>query len=222
MGYDVGKIDGIIGADTRRAVQTEQQKHRACPPMAGRPQPCWMPCDHAGHPTMAELMAALPHIAGRAQDRRADPQPVPAPRLRRTRLSGQHHHDPRRRHPRRTLVDRALVETGRRQPRPAHSGLDPAAARDGPGLARPRGARRIPATRSWPIWTASLANLPTGTLIQAGTAVLRVSDDFNAGCAKWKVALRCRRPRLPRRAGPPRTAPARRAVSRSNRTARWP
>ncbi|MEO8243257.1 MAG: hypothetical protein ABI832_13190 [bacterium] len=33
----------------------------------------------------------------------------------------------------------------------------------------------------------SLANLPTGTLIQAGTAVLRVSDHFNAGCAKWKV-----------------------------------
>ena len=33
----------------------------------------------------------------------------------------------------------------------------------------------------------SLANLPLGTLVQAGTAVLRVSDEFNAGCAKWKV-----------------------------------
>ena len=33
----------------------------------------------------------------------------------------------------------------------------------------------------------SLANMPTGTLIQAGTAVLRVSDEFNGGCAKWKV-----------------------------------
>ena len=33
----------------------------------------------------------------------------------------------------------------------------------------------------------SLANLPTGTLIRAGTAVLRVSDVFNAACAKWKV-----------------------------------
>jgi catechol 2,3-dioxygenase-like lactoylglutathione lyase family enzyme len=33
----------------------------------------------------------------------------------------------------------------------------------------------------------SLANMPTGTLIKAGTAVLRVSDAFNAGCAKWKV-----------------------------------
>jgi hypothetical protein len=32
-----------------------------------------------------------------------------------------------------------------------------------------------------------LANLPVGTLVQAGTAVLRVSDEFNAGCAKWKV-----------------------------------
>jgi hypothetical protein len=31
-----------------------------------------------------------------------------------------------------------------------------------------------------------LANLPAGTLIQAGTAVLRVSNLFNAGCAKWK------------------------------------
>ena len=33
----------------------------------------------------------------------------------------------------------------------------------------------------------SLANLPTGSLIAAGSAVLRVSDLFNAGCAKWKV-----------------------------------
>ena len=32
-----------------------------------------------------------------------------------------------------------------------------------------------------------LENLPVGTLVQAGTAVLRVSDEFNAGCAKWKV-----------------------------------
>ncbi|MFY9209498.1 MAG: hypothetical protein WAO69_00035 [Aestuariivita sp.] len=34
-------------------------------------------------------------------------------------------------------------------------------------------------------------NLPTGTLLQAGTAVLRVSDVPNEGCAKWKV--RCGR-----------------------------
>lgn len=33
----------------------------------------------------------------------------------------------------------------------------------------------------------SLANLPDGTLLQAGTAVLRVSDVFNDGCVKWKV-----------------------------------
>ncbi len=33
----------------------------------------------------------------------------------------------------------------------------------------------------------SLANLPTGSLIRAGTAVLRVSDHFNQACAKWKV-----------------------------------
>ena len=33
----------------------------------------------------------------------------------------------------------------------------------------------------------SVANLPTGTLIQAGTAVLRVSDEFNEGCVKWKA-----------------------------------
>lgn len=31
------------------------------------------------------------------------------------------------------------------------------------------------------------ANLPVGTLMQAGTAVLRVSDVFNDGCVKWKV-----------------------------------
>lgn len=33
----------------------------------------------------------------------------------------------------------------------------------------------------------SHANLPVGTLLQAGTAVLRVSDEFNDGCVKWKV-----------------------------------
>lgn len=31
------------------------------------------------------------------------------------------------------------------------------------------------------------ANLPTGTLLQAGTAVLRVSDEPNDGCVKWKA-----------------------------------
>jgi hypothetical protein len=30
-------------------------------------------------------------------------------------------------------------------------------------------------------------NLPVGTLLQAGTAILRVSDEPNDGCAKWKV-----------------------------------
>jgi hypothetical protein len=35
------------------------------------------------------------------------------------------------------------------------------------------------------------ANLPTGTPLQAGTAILRVSDEPNDGCAKWKV--RCGR-----------------------------
>lgn len=33
----------------------------------------------------------------------------------------------------------------------------------------------------------SEANLPEGTLLQAGAAVLRVSSLFNDGCAKWKV-----------------------------------
>ena len=33
----------------------------------------------------------------------------------------------------------------------------------------------------------SEANLPAGTLIQAGSAVLRVSDVWNDSCAKWKV-----------------------------------
>jgi hypothetical protein len=35
-------------------------------------------------------------------------------------------------------------------------------------------------------------NLPTGTLLAAGTAVLRVSEEPNDGCVKWKV--RCGRP----------------------------
>ena len=33
----------------------------------------------------------------------------------------------------------------------------------------------------------SLSNLPTGSLISAGTAVLRVSGEFNDGCVKWKA-----------------------------------
>lgn len=33
----------------------------------------------------------------------------------------------------------------------------------------------------------SEANLPEGTLVQAGTAVLKVSSEFNAGCVKWKA-----------------------------------
>lgn len=33
----------------------------------------------------------------------------------------------------------------------------------------------------------SLENLPAGSLLQAGTAVLRVSDVFNDACVKWKV-----------------------------------
>jgi hypothetical protein len=31
------------------------------------------------------------------------------------------------------------------------------------------------------------ANTPPGTRIQAGTAVLRVSDEWNNGCVKWKA-----------------------------------
>lgn len=33
----------------------------------------------------------------------------------------------------------------------------------------------------------SLANLPAGSLLQAGTAILRVSNEFNDACVKWKV-----------------------------------
>ncbi|MEP2532553.1 hypothetical protein [Shimia sp.] len=33
----------------------------------------------------------------------------------------------------------------------------------------------------------SLTNLPTGQLLQVGTAILMVSDVFNDGCVKWKV-----------------------------------
>jgi hypothetical protein len=33
----------------------------------------------------------------------------------------------------------------------------------------------------------SLANLPAGTKLQAGSAILRVSNVFNEGCVKWKV-----------------------------------
>lgn len=39
--------------------------------------------------------------------------------------------------------------------------------------------------------TLTEANLPTGTRLQVGSAVLRISDVPNDGCAKWKV--RCGR-----------------------------
>jgi hypothetical protein len=38
----------------------------------------------------------------------------------------------------------------------------------------------------------SVDNLPVGSLIEAGTAILRVSAEPNDGCVKWKV--RCGRP----------------------------
>jgi hypothetical protein len=38
----------------------------------------------------------------------------------------------------------------------------------------------------------SLKNLPASSLIRVGTTVLRVSDIWNDGCAKWRV--RCGRP----------------------------
>lgn len=38
----------------------------------------------------------------------------------------------------------------------------------------------------------TLENLPSGSLIRVGTAVLRVSDLWNDGCVKWKA--RCGRP----------------------------
>lgn len=34
----------------------------------------------------------------------------------------------------------------------------------------------------------SLENLPTGTLLQAGTAILKISNQFNEACVKWKTA----------------------------------
>lgn len=33
----------------------------------------------------------------------------------------------------------------------------------------------------------SLENLPTGSLIRVGTAVLRISDLWNDGCVRWKA-----------------------------------
>ena len=33
----------------------------------------------------------------------------------------------------------------------------------------------------------SFENLPVGSLLRAGTAVIRVSDEFNEGCVKWKA-----------------------------------
>ncbi len=53
--------------------------------------------------------------------------------------------------------------------------------------------RRDPATQPHPGDTmladldTSEANLPTDTLIRAGTALLRVSGVFNDGCVKWKA-----------------------------------
>lgn len=68
--------------------------------------------------------------------------------------------------------------------RSAHSDLDPLRPRAGSGLARPRAAPH-PGDIIADLDTSE-ANLPVGTL-QAGSAVLRVSDVFNDGYVKWKV-----------------------------------
>jgi len=46
----------------------------------------------------------------------------------------------------------------------------------------------------------SYANVPTGSLLQAGTAVLRVSEEPNDGCVKWCV-FRSIRPLIPTTSG---------------------
>ena len=38
-----------------------------------------------------------------------------------------------------------------------------------------------------PIFDTSEENCPTGTILEAGTAKLKVSGIFNEGCVKWKV-----------------------------------
>jgi hypothetical protein len=52
---------------------------------------------------------------------------------------------------------------------------------------RDRAAQAHPGDAIIADFDMTLANLPTGALFQVGTAVLRVSDLWNDGCAKWKV-----------------------------------
>lgn len=52
---------------------------------------------------------------------------------------------------------------------------------------RTREPRRHPGDNIVVDLDLSHANLPTGTLLRAGTAILRVSAEPNDGCAKWKV-----------------------------------
>ncbi|WP_243730741.1 hypothetical protein [Rubellimicrobium sp. CFH 75288] len=136
--------------------------------------------------TMAELMAALPHVLAAPRDdgpvtllchrpgfnRRSFPD-----RLRLTRAEG-------------VPGDRWLTQPwlrlpdGRPDPRIQVSIL-PARVLD--LVWREREHVPHPGDTITADLDTSEENLPEGTLLRAGTAVLRVSALFNEGCVKWKV-----------------------------------
>ncbi|MFO0514619.1 MAG: hypothetical protein ACK5YF_06665, partial [Rhodobacterales bacterium] len=84
------------------------------------------------------------------------------------------------------LADTALAAPGVRNARSAHSGGRHACARV-PDLVWHDPDLTHPGDTLAADLDLSAANLPAGTLLRAGTAVPRVSDVPNDGCAKWKV-----------------------------------
>ena len=136
--------------------------------------------------TMDELMAALPHVLEAPKDgavvrelcfRPGFNQRQFPPRLRLTRAEGVPGE--------RWLTAPWLrLEDGRPDPRIQVSIL-PARVMD--LVWRDRTGQPHPGDTIVADLDMSHENLPVGTLLQAGTAVLRGSDVFNDGCVKWKV-----------------------------------
>ncbi|MCV2881629.1 hypothetical protein [Actibacterium sp. XHP0104] len=134
-------------------------------------------------PDMARLMAALPHIAA------APKSDAPISVLCTRETFGARHH------PDRLWLDRDTGVAGDRWHDHPWLRLDD--GRPDPRIQVSVLSQRVhdlvvgsgmhPGDTIIADLDTSAANLPNGTLIGAGEAVLRVSDVFNDGCVKWKV-----------------------------------
>ncbi|GGH42517.1 hypothetical protein GCM10011341_00530 [Frigidibacter albus] len=141
--------------------------------------------------TRAELDAALPHVLAAPQDgaeilqlcfRPGYGQRLHPPMLRLTRAQGIL--DAVGNSERWTVAPWMRLEDGSPDPRIQVSIL-PVRVMD--LVRRDRAGTPHPGDTMIADLDTAEANIPTGSLLRAGTAVLRVSDVFNDACVKWKV-----------------------------------